>query len=534
MKRISLLLFLFLWSNALWAAKDRLVELSWEPITGAVSYEIEIYKIKDDKKTLLGKESTYSFTWRKKLTSGQYAYRLRSLDYRRVPGPWSAHQEFFVNLPSVSLIRPYENESIEGIEGRTVEILFAWEEVVGARYYLLHILDAKGNDVYKNYISETKTYVNLKTAKVYNWRVEAVRSKSDPIPAPSNTRELDIKGPSLKPTKITLNRSSKKYLTFKWTKPEGAKHFAYHLYQSKSGTWVKIKSDANYKKTVYRARKKRLKPDRYRFIVDVLAPGRSASKRSVLEFDWSGVKVAKEEKKLEDPVFASTTGQVVKTVRSPFEAFFSFGAPGGNYEGYVDETESLVTNKISAQRFVLGLNYNVPNKNRRYYFAGEMDNFVNSKAAWQLYTGDFGIDWFWGSNHHFEVGTGLFFKQTPYIWGDVLLGNSSTENRSISTIGANAVIKYRWQFIESWFVEMHGLLRYHLMGLSLQGVGGETLNPSMENLIFFKVIYRYGQLIDFIIGYESNIFNITYSGTLKDNTLNGGLAGLHAGVTIPF
>lgn len=536
MKKILIILFFTIYINFVHANSDRLVELSWEPISGAVSYEIEVTKVINDEMKPLTKEATYSFTWRKKLPSGEYAYRIRSLDFRKVPGPWSGYQKFYVNLPSVELIRPYENEIIEGIDKPQLKMLFAWKEVLNARYYLLEIIDAQNKTIYKEFQNDTKVFVLLPTANTYSWRVEALKSKNDPIPPfPSNPRIVDIKGKPLEAVSLNLKRTQSK-IAFKWSKSKGAKSYAISLYQNKNNNWISMTSKPNYKKHGWAIPSKKLKKGRYKFIVDAFAPGRSTSKRSAIEFNWSGKNTSDIEKKLEDPVSVSSTNKVIQLVRSAHAAFFIFGTRSGNYTG-VQNTSDLadatdVNGGISAQRFNIGYQYITPNSNSIWNISAEMDNLVNSKENWQQYAFDIRYDLTWGKDFKFDLGAGVYFKQSPFIYTKSTSDNQLIE--TISTVGVSAYMKFKARISERWHLELLGVPRYHLLALAIPT---GSLNPSLEYRYTARILYQFGDLVDFTLGYESSLLDLSFTGfhTDKgDNTVNLDLSGLHASVNFPF
>ncbi len=84
----------------------RLVNFEWEAIEGAKNYEIELKQNKEDAQD--GKSKVFTFkvkdaAWNGRLTPGKYVMRLRTRDYRGVPGEWSPPSDFNVGLDTAVL-----------------------------------------------------------------------------------------------------------------------------------------------------------------------------------------------------------------------------------------------------------------------------------------------------------------------------------------------------------------------------------------------------------------------------------------------
>ncbi|MDZ4678506.1 MAG: hypothetical protein SGI74_13495 [Oligoflexia bacterium] len=158
------------------SAHARDVELSWDPMTGAAKYEIQISDTTIFEKPLsttqLDKPS-----YQTQLNIGQYYYRVRVIDIKGKGGKWSP--------PTPLNVTPYAPELIElpnGFETAFYEVppelSFSWKKVEGDPEYEILIYKSTGQKV----LEEPVKGENFKTSKVtegeYLWKVRSIVNKT--------------------------------------------------------------------------------------------------------------------------------------------------------------------------------------------------------------------------------------------------------------------------------------------------------------------------------------------------------------------
>ncbi|MGE3759761.1 MAG: hypothetical protein AB7H97_18485, partial [Pseudobdellovibrionaceae bacterium] len=131
----------------------RKVDLEWDAIDQAKAYDIEIQKV--------GSATVFPFQrvepkWTGNLTPGTYTMRLRSLDQRQVPGPWSPLEEFKVELDPVTLKSPRVDQVFKTEETEMKTVNFEWEKHPGAAQYQFQLYGENNDKVYESKVSETQ------------------------------------------------------------------------------------------------------------------------------------------------------------------------------------------------------------------------------------------------------------------------------------------------------------------------------------------------------------------------------------------
>lgn len=219
--RFFLLIFIFITAGAAEASKyRRLVNFEWEPIEGATSYEIELIPLKKES----AEEKSFNFkttkaSWNGRLTPGKYLMRLRSRDYRGVPGDWSPQSDFHVGLDSAALKSPLSG-SIDTNATEKKEIEFRWDRVGGADQYEFTLTSEDGKTLITQKLTEPKVKVEVPVAASYSWTVKAVNAEG--IASESTAAaKFTLNGKKLE--KVSLEQPETEFVReITWAQPEHA------------------------------------------------------------------------------------------------------------------------------------------------------------------------------------------------------------------------------------------------------------------------------------------------------------------------
>lgn len=204
----------------------RLVNFEWDAVEGATSYEIELIPVRDIK-SMEDEPKIFKFkvpksSWNGRLTPGKYLMRLRSRDYRGVPGEWSPQSDFHVGLDQVVLKAPL-TETLATNEKVKKQIEFTWDEVGGASEYQFTLSSADGKTTLNQKLTETKFKVELPVASRYQWRVSAINPDGI-VSEGDSSASFTLLGAKLQ--KAQLEKPESEFLRqLKWTAPEYAQSY---------------------------------------------------------------------------------------------------------------------------------------------------------------------------------------------------------------------------------------------------------------------------------------------------------------------
>ena len=121
---------------------DREIEIEFNPVEGATSYEIKAKNNSDQTDTPIFFESEKP-SLSKRLPLGKWSIEVRSLDRRRVPGRWQSIGELNIGFKAPSIISPKENQVIKTDPSEPALVEFQWNSFHPHAEYILKILDEK-------------------------------------------------------------------------------------------------------------------------------------------------------------------------------------------------------------------------------------------------------------------------------------------------------------------------------------------------------------------------------------------------------
>jgi hypothetical protein len=211
------------------------VDMEWEAIPGAKSYDIELKKDATEPILIKAEKSA----WSGPVAPGIYKMRMRARDDRGVPGPWSDPDEFKVALAKAKLISPKPQDKVDGVNDPESPVELVWTPILGAQSYEVEIKAEKGEFKIAKVVSESRLSINLAVCAGYSWKVTA---KGQGLDSVSETEEHFV----LLGAKIQNPRIQKPASTFvrsiKWSVPKHTSSFAYLLsrFNSESKSWEKV------------------------------------------------------------------------------------------------------------------------------------------------------------------------------------------------------------------------------------------------------------------------------------------------------
>ncbi|MES2801489.1 MAG: hypothetical protein V4654_03270 [Bdellovibrionota bacterium] len=200
------------------------VELEWEGIENAKSYDLEV---KSSKNTF--KFQVKEPIWAGRLSPGFFKMRVRARDKRSVPGEWSEFQEFKVHLDSPDFVNPTSGTIIASSNNENQNVTFKWKKVFSGKKYSL---DVQGLDsTFRKQVeinNDEKASIELPVATKFMATIRASNEVLNSNPEKDNVSEFIVSGKKLAPPKITQPESLF-VREVKWAKPEFAQAYSYVL-----------------------------------------------------------------------------------------------------------------------------------------------------------------------------------------------------------------------------------------------------------------------------------------------------------------
>jgi hypothetical protein len=217
-----LLVLLALTTLCAHAQRDRWIDLEWDAVPGVKNYEVELFEEVGGEQKARGRFRSETPFWTHPVPPGKYSLRLRSLDTRGVPGPWSEQVPLKVRLQNPQALRPVAQMKLT-----EAEVTFEWSEVPGAATYQLLIKDDRNKIFHTATLEGLSQSVYLETLGEYQWAVVALEQgeapkELDDIPS-TFFRGFSRVGGDLEAPWVSLSVNEKVSLT--WDKVRFAQHY---------------------------------------------------------------------------------------------------------------------------------------------------------------------------------------------------------------------------------------------------------------------------------------------------------------------
>lgn len=206
------------------SAAESNVELEWEGVENAKSYDLEVKSTKNTFKFQI-KEPI----WAGRLSPGFFKMRVRARDKRGVPGEWSDFQEFKVHLDSPEFVNPTSGTIISSANNENQNVTFKWKKVFSGKKYSL---DVQGLDsTFRKQVevnNDDKATMELPVATKFMATIRAANEVLGSNPEKDSVSEFIVSGKKLAAPKLSAPESLF-VREVKWSKPEFAQAYSYVL-----------------------------------------------------------------------------------------------------------------------------------------------------------------------------------------------------------------------------------------------------------------------------------------------------------------
>lgn len=480
---ILLTLFTF---NLTSFASSRVVEMSWAPTPGALGYEFKLYKIIKGSEKLFLKETVNSTIWNKSLAPGDYAFEIRALDYRNVPGAWGAKKFFKVSLPTVKQISPVINQSYDLIEDDEMNISFIWDEIPEADRYNFKLQAPDGTVIENKNTTDTALSLDFAKPGKYFWKVTALTSK-DRVPVSVSYKKFFIIHPPKLPAPEVRFDVNAKFFSVLWDSSVLSKKDKITIYHRKNDKWSQIFKDEKKKIRKINLIKNKIPKGKYKLKLVSFSENGRASEPSTLYFKWDKNDISDIENRSRPSMYTSTNS-LDQYGKTPW--MFSFGLSSVA----ADFTNIITANDTSTVSGYIGNNYNYSVgrefSNGKYYWdiSGNISNVVNETESWLLINSESTFEYHFGNKiHDFHAGIGGAYKSLPFALADITASGDDTAARSLDFLAAKADTGYYYCFNDKFSIGID--LKFYLNLISLSNPMNKDLEPSFSNSTQIGVRY---------------------------------------------
>lgn len=497
-----ILLLISFWTSMVWAAPyRRLVNFEWEAIENAKSYEIELKQVKakgEEAKTFTFKVT--EAVWNGRLTPGKYLMKLRSRDYRGVPGKWSEESEFNVGLETAVLKFPGSRLQIPTNEKDKTTVNFKWAPVGGADRYQFTLTSEDGKTQITEILKEPSFKTTLPVASHYTWKVSSANDEGIVSDATA-VGQFTIMGKPVENPRIEKPETDF-VRELKWSKPDYVSSYDIYIlkYNKTARKWEKMKVLENYQQDTLPFDES-WPGGQYQIGIRAKSDLRPSSKLARQSFSVrSGDR---------SPAAEYTT-LVRKSIDrvTGWYAVASYLVTEMQYQGVNPEKNSSVAYKALGGTGRMGVGWFSPKTPwgflgildmSGFTFTGKTQTFASAEAnaVYRKATGDRG---------EFRFQAGPYYKELPETVGDPFSGQSS--DLKISSAGPHFGAEYWYSLTPKLGVQVNAHLYMSLMKISTPN--GEPMDPKMSTQFGFLGSYRFTPRFTGLIGYARREDKMSY------------------------
>lgn len=507
---LFLLLYVCEFASAATALRE--INLEWEPIENAKSYEIQIESkttsnLPNTKESKLktGADKIKSFTvkepaWTGRLSPGAYLMKLRSRDYRQVPGEWSNTSEFSVSLEPIQIKFPKAFAQISSKKNDNEQIKFQWTAPAGAIEFEAILLDENNQELKSIKTKDTFWSLEIPVGANYKFKVKAKDLDGNETEGFSLV-DFKIFGPKLDTPNI--ERPESVYVReLKWSASEKSERFTYLI----------SRQDPTTKK-----------------FFKLIEVNDHTSTSADFDPSWPGgtykISVKARAKNRPSSDVASRVFEVVDGSRSPaseynalvkksidhsngWYAIASYLVTQINYSNDYQDSNTKLTYSAVGGTGRIGAGY--LSETTPWGFLGILDlsGYTVSKSnvtfasleASMIYRKNV------GTRSEFRFFSGAYYKELPATIGDSFA--STTENKNVAVVGPQAGLEY-WYSISpkiGFQLNLHGYVPL----LKITTPNDKSIVPSLSYQAGLLGSYRVNQNFTGLIGVARRNDNIKY------------------------
>ncbi len=498
------------------ASYRRMVEFEWDPIEGAVVYDIELKVIKAEGEDKMFAFKTTESKWKGQLRPGKYLMRLRSKDHRKVPGDWSEYSDFIVGLDPVVWKSPKDNDNIKTKEKNSKKVTLAWQATPGAKDYALSVYNEKDEQVTQEVVSGTSKTLDLPVTLTYKALVRARAATGVESEKDSQT-VFTLIGDQL--DKPEIERPENDFVrSLQWEKPELSENYKLKVLKFDPKT-RKFKAFKEYDN--YADQKLDFPQDwpggNYRLLVQAQAKNRLSSKVAGLQFKvFNGDRSPASEYKL-------TMKQSIDRITGWY-GIASYLLTQIQYTNANGDFGTATSYNSLGGTGRLGIGYFGYKSNWGFLSSADMSGFLLNGKAQTFSSLELSSVYRLRNLDRSEIRftAGPYYKEIPETIG--LDQSSSTspdannyESQKISVLGAQLGAEYWYSFSPRFGLQLHTKLYYSLAKVSTPN--NMPILPGLSNQVGILGSYKLSEKWTGLFGYAYRKDEIRYQ-KLEDSVFD--------------
>lgn len=488
---IFILIFTF-WTTTVWAEPyRRLVNFEWEAIENAQSYEVEIKQVKEDDQGKIFTFKVKEAAWNGRLSPGKYTMKLRSRDYRGVPGDWSEPSAFDVGLDNVLLKSPAPRTQLSTTEKDEASVKFQWEPVGGANAYQFELTSGDAKTKIQQKVSDPHLELKIPVAMNYSWKVFALNDDGFQSEVTSEAQFTVLGAPLAAPV---IEKPESEYVReIKWNHPSPSAVFrvAISRYNDVKKKWEPVKSVDNTSELSI-AFDDNLPGGRYAISVRSKGELRPSSPLARQFF-----KVKNGDR---SPAAEYTT--LVRKSIERVEGWYgiaSYLITEMQFRGVNPERQTAVAYNALGGTGRIGLGWFKPEKSWGFLSIIDMSGFTFSGTTHTFASAELNAVYRKTLNERGEVRLqmGPYYKELPETTGDIPSGNSV--NLKISAAGPHFGAEYWYSLTPKLGLQANAHM--YLSMLKVSTPNGQDLSPTLSTQFGFLGSYRFTKSFTGLVGY---------------------------------
>jgi hypothetical protein len=459
-------------------ANKRMVEMAWGPTPGAIAYEFKLYKIIKGSEKVFSTDKLNSTLWSKDLTPGEYAFQIRSLDYRNVAGAWGKKKYFKVSLPTVKQLSPVVNQGFDLIEDDEINISFIWEEIPEADRYNFKLMAPDGSIIKNENTTDTAIGLDFEKPGKYFWKVTALSSK-DGTPSNTEFKKFFVIHPPKMPAPEVQFDVNDKFFSVKWDSSNLSKKDKITIYLKKNGKWTPIFKDEKKRIRKVNLIKNKIPKGQYKLKLLSFTDNGRPSEPSTVYFKWDQNDISNVESRTNSLHHSMRVSGADQFGKTPWKLSFGLSSVSADFQNIISKNDTSTTTGYIGNNY----NYSIGREfsNGKYYWdiSGNISNVVNENDTWLLVNAESTFEYHFGNKiHDFHAGVGGAYKSLPFALADVTESQSDTETRSLDFIAAKADTGYYYALSDHVSIGID--FRLYLNLLSTSNPMNAELEPSVS------------------------------------------------------
>ncbi len=439
----------------------RNVEVEWDVIDGASSYEVQVIR-KDDPKKKPSRFTMKNAGWSATIKPGVYLMQIRSFDDRGVPGDWSPASEMLVKLPAVIATNPEANAVVLSKEELNQDLTFQWEPVPGAVKYKIKARTAGGVWSVEKEVDEPSLETSVLVGDFINWDVVAIDDKGEEGDKWDAPQSFELRGPALK--KPVIEKPLSSYIKeLKWSAPAYAKNYLYDLqyFNPSLKKWEAVAKQEDYAANVLALDTSR-PTGKYKLQVQANGDHRASSPVAKLEFEMIG--------NFNDP--ADIDNAILRasiTKPTNYYAIASYLITKVSYEGRNYDANTKPTFEALGGTGRIGGGYQDPKSKWGGFGIVDLSGFSIGGQNFQFASLEAHVTrrLEFGQGGLLLVGSGLFSKELPVVLGTPVDGFFGVGK--VRGMGPHLGFTYWIPLSARFGLQANGRAYYSLMGSAPNG-----------------------------------------------------------------